>query len=139
MLVSVISNNAIRAHMLFHYSSNATVIKRAFMIDNKSNGDSECCSSNIIVLLFCVLRFVSFYQNQEECKKENNLTAVSEKNNDVSHLTVNNLTMSFKSMNKIVTIISSIIELMMNCNDRTSDLNFNSRLMIMFIIRIASK
>ena len=110
MLVSVISNNAIRAHMLFHYSSNAAEIKRAFMIDNKSNGDSECCSSNIIVLLFYVLRFVSFYQNQEECKKEDNLTVVSEKNHNASHLMVKNLTIPFESMNTTVIIISSIIK-----------------------------
>ena len=88
MLVSVISNNVICAHVLFHYSYNSAEIKRAFMIDNKSNGDSKCCISNIIVSLFDVLMFVSFYQNQEEYKKEDNPTVVSEKNNNASHLMV---------------------------------------------------
>ena len=110
MLVSVISNNAICAHMLFCYLSNAEEIKRAFVIDNKSNCDSKCCSSNIIVSPFDVLIFVSFYQNQEECKKEDNLTAVSEKNNNASHLMVKNLTMPFESMNTIMMIINSIIK-----------------------------
>ena len=139
MLVFVISNNAIRAHILFYYSSNTAEIKRAFMIDNESNGDSKCFSSNIIVSPFDVLIFVSFYQNQEECKKEDNLTAVSEKNNNASHLMVKNLTMPFESMSTLVAIISSIVKQMMNCNDRTSDFNFINRLAMMFLIRIASE
>ena len=69
------SNNAIRARVLFHCSCNAVETKRAFMTDNKSDGDSKCCSSDITVSLFDVLVFVSFYQNQEECKKEDDLTA----------------------------------------------------------------
>ena len=124
MLVSVITNNAIRAHTLFHYSCNAAEIKRVFIIDIKSDGDSM---------------FVSFYQNQEEYKKEDNLTAFSEKNNDAFHLMGKNLTVPFESMITTVIIISIIIKLIMNCNNRTCDLNFNNRLMIIFLIRMSSK